>query len=142
MKPYIHAKNSVRKYGGAIDDYLPIHNWFDSSKSTYADIRHRAILHTSFGIYLCEQIFGIVITNADGKEVSVRDIGEDHVAEDFGGTIPTVQDWLSKIQLEDWMFGHRQKEIIKKSDIIPTLLDKAGDNGYRLDFKDDDMVID
>jgi hypothetical protein len=27
--PYHHSLSSVKKWGGAVDDYLPIHNWFD-----------------------------------------------------------------------------------------------------------------
>lgn len=109
MKPYIHAKNSVRRYGGVVDDYIAIHDWFDSTKMAWADVRHRAILHSTFGIYICEQVFGHNITNSDGKEVSVRDIAEDHVSEDFGGKIPTIQDWLGNLPREDWMAGKGQK---------------------------------
>ena len=29
--PLEHAKNSARKFGGAAEDYLPIHEWFDES---------------------------------------------------------------------------------------------------------------
>ena len=110
MKPYVHAVNSVSRYGGVWQDYEPIHSWFDSTKAAWADVRHRAILHNTFGIFLAEQIFGKVITNSDGKNISVRDIAEDHVAEDFGGKIPTVEEWFSKIPLEPWMNGRGQKE--------------------------------
>ena len=30
--PYHHALSSVRKWGGTVEDYLPIHSWFDASK--------------------------------------------------------------------------------------------------------------
>jgi hypothetical protein len=39
MKPYIHAKNSVKRYGGIIEDYIAIHNWFDSTKAAYANCK-------------------------------------------------------------------------------------------------------
>lgn len=55
---YHHAVSSARRFGGEIEDTLPLHNWFDSSKSAWADQRHRAVLHTSFGIFLAEQYFG------------------------------------------------------------------------------------
>jgi hypothetical protein len=55
---YHHAVSSVRRFGGEIDDYLALHNWMDSSKAAWADQRHRAVLHTSFGIFLAEQYFG------------------------------------------------------------------------------------
>lgn len=61
-------------------------------------MRHRAILHNSFGIYLCEQVFGTTITNSDGRVVSVRDVGEEHVLEDLG-LIPTLQDCFEGMPL-------------------------------------------
>ena len=30
-KPLIHARNSVKRYGGSVDDYLEIHNFMDST---------------------------------------------------------------------------------------------------------------
>ena len=32
MKPFHHAKISVKKYGGRVDDYIEFHTFFDSSK--------------------------------------------------------------------------------------------------------------
>lgn len=113
MKPYIHAKNSVKRYGGTVEDYLPIHDWFDSTKAAYANFAHRAILHNTFGIYLAEQLFGTTIINSDGKAISVRDIGEEHVKEDCAGKIPTLQDWLGKLEPEPWMLGKGQKAFAK-----------------------------
>lgn len=104
MKPLIHAKMSVAKYHGHVDDYLPIHDFIDSSKSTIADVRHRAILHSAFGCYLAEQVFGTYITNSDGKMVSVRDVAEEHIIQDLG-RIPTVQDWIGNLPIEEWMGG-------------------------------------
>lgn len=103
-KPYIHAKNSVKKYGGVIDDYLPVHDFMDSSKATIADVRHRAILHSSFGIFVAEKIFGTFITNKEGNKVQVRDIAEDHVIEDLG-FIPSVDKWFNTMKIESWMGG-------------------------------------
>lgn len=109
MKPLYHANASVRRHGGKVEDYLPIHNFFDSSKQCLADVRHRAILHSSFGIFLLERVFGEYITNSDGKQVCVRDLGEEHVIEDMG-TIPTVERWLRNLPIEDWMHsGHKRK---------------------------------
>jgi hypothetical protein len=108
MKPHLHARLSVKKHGGQIDDYLAIHEFFDSSKIAMPDVRHRAMLHSAWGIYLLEKIFGNRITNSDGKEVSVRDLGEEHVLQDLG-FIPTMQDWLSKMPIEDWMSGTLKK---------------------------------
>ena len=108
MKPHLHAKLSVKKYGGKIEDYLAIHEFFDSSKIAVPDVRHRAMLHSSWGIYLLAKIFGDLITNSDNKQVSVRDLGEEHVLQDLG-FIPTMQDWLDKMPIEGWMSGTKKR---------------------------------
>lgn len=113
MKPYIHARNSARKHGGKPEDYQKIHDFIDSSKATMPDMRHRAILHSAFGCFLVEQVFGTTITNSDGKQVSPRDIAEDHIIEDLG-FIPTVEHWLKNMTMQDWMFGGRRKEVKEK----------------------------
>ena len=106
-KPWIHAKNSARKFGGVPEDYLPIHNLMDSSKGAIADNRHRTLTHNSWFIGAdgpLEKIFGPVIINSSGREVSVRDIGEQHILEDFGMKfIPTAQDYLQEMEIKDWM---------------------------------------
>jgi len=109
MKPLYHANASVKRYGVKVEDYLPVHNFFDSSKQCLADARHRAILHSSFGIFLLEKVFGDYITNSEGRKVYVRDLGEEHVIEDMG-TIPTMERWLRNLPIEDWMHsGHKRK---------------------------------
>ena len=107
MKPFIHAKNSVRKHGGCTDDYQAIHDFIDSSKAAVPDMRHRAILHSAFGIYIVERVFGVTLRNGDGAVVSVRDIAEEHVIEDLG-RIPTMQDYLNHMELAPWMGGARK----------------------------------
>jgi hypothetical protein len=102
MKPLIHAKNSVRKFGGKVDDYLHLHNWMDSTKAHVPDLRHRMVLHNSWGIFIGEQIFGTYFKNSDGKDVSVRDILELHVVDDLGH-IPTLEKCLSSMVAEPWM---------------------------------------
>lgn len=101
--PWHHARSSARKHGGVPEDYQHIHDWFDSTKAAYADTRHRAVLHSSFGIFLCEQVFGKTFTRAsDGKIVPTRLIGEQHVTEDLG-FIPTLENWLEELPLKEWM---------------------------------------
>jgi hypothetical protein len=101
-----HAENSARRFGGRAEDYIAIHNWFDESKAFLPDFRHRALRHHAEGIFLCERLFGITITNSEGRQVPVRYIGEQHVKEDLG-RIPTVQDWLTQIKPQRWMYGQR-----------------------------------
>ena len=105
--PYHHSESSALKYGGETEDYLPIHQWFDESKRSFSDNRHRALRHHAEGIFLCEQIFGVTITNSDGKKIPVRFIGEQHVQEDLGW-IPSAADWLKEIKPQSWM-GPRSK---------------------------------
>lgn len=109
MKPLIHAKISVKRYGGCVEDYLHVHNFIDSSKVAMPDVRHRAILHSSFGCFLAEQMFGVYLVNSEGKEVSVRDIAEEHVQEDLG-YIPTIENWLEELPLKPWMSGSMKRK--------------------------------
>ena len=43
MHPLIHAKSSVRKWGGKIEDYLFIHEWFDETKAWVGHSEHRLL---------------------------------------------------------------------------------------------------
>lgn len=130
MKPYIHAKNSAKKFGGIPSDYQAIHDFIDSSKAHVPDMRHRALLHHSFGCYLVEQIFGHIevkpdgstikmpyIINSEGKHISVRDVAESHIIEDLG-FIPTPQDYLKELKEQPWFtMPHmvaRIQKLIKK----------------------------
>lgn len=104
-KPYIHSVSSAKRFGGVPEDYIEIHNLLDLSKGSIADNRHRALTHTSWFLSnILERVFGVTITNSDGRKVSVRDVGEQHILEDFGGRfIPTAQDYLEHMNFEDWM---------------------------------------
>ena len=108
MHPFHHALSSARKFGGQPEDYQHIHNWFDESKMFFAEFRHRALRHHAEGIYMAERLFGVTITNSDGSQIPVRYIGEQHVREDLG-RIPSVEDWLSKIEVEPWMRAKPQE---------------------------------
>lgn len=108
MKPYCHARNSVKKHGGAVDDYIRIHNFIDESKAHFADVRHRALLHSTFGIFLAERLYGVYFKNSDGITVQTRDIAEEHVLEDLG-RIPSVQDYLKHMELAPWMGGQTRE---------------------------------
>lgn len=108
MKPLIHAIISKKRYGGKEEDYQEIHDFFDSSKAAFPDVRHRAILHSSFGIFLVEKVFGTFIINSDGNKISVRDIAEDHVIDDLG-FIPTLDKWFKNMPVELWMSGSGKK---------------------------------
>jgi hypothetical protein len=115
--PEIHSKNSVRKFGGSIEDYLPIHHWFDDSKAYLSDMRHRALKHHTAGIFECEKIFGKSFINSEGKTVYTRYVGEQHVIEDLG-FIPTLEDWFENMEMQDWMMN-RDKRVINIGKKIP-----------------------
>lgn len=104
-KPFIHAVSSARKYGGTPEDYIEIHTFMDSSKGAIPDNRHRVLTHNSWFLsVVLERVFGVTIKNSEGKLISVRDIGEQHVLEDYGNKfIPTAQDFIQEMEWKDWM---------------------------------------
>ena len=129
--PYHHSLSSVKKWGGQIVDYLPIHNWFDESKKIIADFRHRALRHHAEGIFLSEVFFGSTITISSGRVIPVRWIGEQHVSEDLG-RIPSFADWVRALRPEPWM-GRSQKLSDPGADLeIPVRLGRIQDgNGEK-----------
>lgn len=104
---YYHAISSAKRFGGNPLDYIKIHDWFDRTKYSWADVRHRTILHSTFGIQLCVEHFGPVVST-EQKDIPTRLIAEQHVKEDCG-FIPTIQDWLSELPMKDWMLRGAQK---------------------------------
>lgn len=100
--PYHHAVSSAKKWGGVPEDYQAIHDFFDASKESWADPRHRALRHHTQGIFECERVFGHAIRISTGRMIPVRWIGEQHVKEDCG-FIPTMQDWFGNIKMQRWM---------------------------------------
>ena len=111
-KPHIHAISSARRFGGEPEDYMPIHNLMDQSKGTIADNRHRALTHNAWFIReILPRIFGDTFKNSAGREVSVLDIGEQHVLEDFNNRfIPSAQDYLELMEFQEWMNNARKGE--------------------------------
>ena len=108
MKSYLHAKIHAKKYGGLPDDYVDIDDFIDSSKQAMADVRHRAILHSAFGCFIVERVFGRTRVNSDGKEYSPRDIAEDHIQQDLG-FVPSMEHYLNNLAIQPWMSGTEKK---------------------------------
>lgn len=116
-KPFIHSKSSAKKYGGDWRDYFPIHDFLDCSKGAFPDNRHRALTHNSW--FIKEVIERVhfpnsgpmtpdgrfpTIVNSDRKHISVREIAEQHILEDFRMKfIPTAADYLAGMEMEPWM---------------------------------------
>jgi hypothetical protein len=126
-KPHIHAQNSVNRWGGKVEDYLPIHELLDSSAVTFGDVRHRTLTHNQWFIRtILPKVLGITITNSDGKTVSTIEIAEWHVLEDFGNKfIPAVSDYLAQIPLKPWMDNARDGETPPSRDWAPKSNEEA-----------------
>lgn len=144
-KPYIHAVSSARKFGGKPEDYIEIHSFLDSSKGAIPSNLHRALTHHSWFLStVLERIkfnnshesvpgFFPTIINSDKKHISVRDVGEQHLLEDFRGKfIPTAQDYLQEMEFKNWMQNgngyppsYQKIESSKKSKIFENSLEKT-----------------
>lgn len=112
--PLLHAKSSVKKFGGVPEDYIQIHDWFDESKAWIGHSNHRVFRHHSEGIFECEKVFGKSFVNSDGKTVYTRYVGEQHVKEDCNNIIPSAKDWVDALQSEKkplWMLKTMKLDI-------------------------------
>lgn len=103
--PRIHSLSSVKRWGGKVEDYLPIHELLDSPKTTMNNNTSRMLTHNIWFCYhIIPKIFGYNITNSDGRSVDTVDIAMLHCAEDFRMQgIPTVQDYLENMVVQPWM---------------------------------------
>jgi len=110
--PLIHSKSSVKRWGGKVEDYLPLHEVIDSPKATMNNNSVRVLTHnTWFAYQIMPKIFGYNIINSDGKSVDVVDISMLHIAEDFRMKfVPTPQDYLQHLQVQAW-FNNGVKEL-------------------------------
>jgi len=95
--PLEHCKTSVKKWGGQVSDYTPIHDWLDETKAWIGHSMHRMFRHHSEGIFECEKVFGKSFINTDGKTVYTRYVAEQHVKEDCNNYIPTAKEWVDMI---------------------------------------------
>jgi hypothetical protein len=118
--PWHHSVSAAKAWGGCPQDYLPVNEALDVSKQSHADFRHRALYHHAEGCFLMERMFGVTITNTDGREIPVRWIAERHINEDLG-RIPAATEWLSQIRPQPWMNRSRQlSRELEQKDPIPT----------------------
>lgn len=108
MNSWMHARATARKWGVKPEDVIDVHEFIDGSKKSFGDVRHRALLHNTFGVWLAQEVFGrvLTITRDSGKivEIPVREIAEQHIFEDLG-FIPTPGDWLKNMEIKTWMGG-------------------------------------
>jgi len=111
--------SSAKKWGGAWQNYIEIHEWFDETKAWLPDFRHRAIRHHSEGIAEAVVRFE-PIELENGKLIPIRWVAEQHVQEDLG-RIPTAADWLRCMKPEPWMNRSRKLSRELMNDVVPTL---------------------
>ena len=97
--PYHHAVSSAQLNGGHADDYLAVHSFFDRSKAQLAHWSHRSLYHHEFGVSDAVNHFGETVGNSDGVQVSVKQLGQQHVDEDFNLRRVTARDWLAALRI-------------------------------------------
>lgn len=129
-----HSESSAHRFGGASEDYVPIHKFLDQSKLYLADWRHRALLHTTFGVALCEQFFGDLYRRpSDGGIVATRTIAEVHILEDMKAIL-TPADFLREMPIRGWMNGlTASQRRAAQSFRIPEAETSKGLNGHNED---------
>lgn len=130
MNSYRHAVASAAKFGGVAEDYIDIHEFIDGSKKTFGDVRHRALLHNTWGIWVAQEVFGrtIQVQHKSGDRsypVAVREVAEQHIMEDLG-FIPSPGDWLEHMNIVTWMGGMRHRFVGREE-----MLDKVITEGKK-----------
>lgn len=109
MNSWYHAQSAAKKWGGKPEDYLPVHEFIDSSKQIIGDARHRSLYHHTAGVFLAERIFGKTLTIGRNR-VPVRLIAERHILEDLGW-LPSPADYINGMPLKPWMSGAQRREL-------------------------------
>lgn len=136
MNAVIHAQISVKRRGGCIEDYLPIHDFMDCTKELCSDNRHR-ILHTMWGIKrVIVPIFGHSLVNGSGKTVNIKDLCEqDHILPDYQNRfIPTLSDFVNAIDskiIENINFEDFAKSYENDKDLMELLLSPLSNTGKK-----------
>jgi hypothetical protein len=97
MNYWKHSLLSKKKFNGEAEDYLEIHKFIDTSKLFYFHIKHRILLHNTYGIELCIQKFGETLTNSQNQKVLIRDVAAEHCKEDLMGVVPTLNNWFKYV---------------------------------------------
>lgn len=97
MNYWKHSLLSKKKFNGITEDYLHIHKFIDVSKLFYFNIKHRILLHNTYGIDICVQKFGETLTNSEGQTILIRDIVAEHCKEDLMGVVPTLNNWFKYV---------------------------------------------
>lgn len=114
MNSWYHAQSCAKKWGGTPEQYLPVHEFIDSSKQVIGDVRHRSLYHHTLGVWLCQRIFGVALNiereGGSVVRVPVRLIAERHIIEDLGW-LPSPADYIEDMPIKAWMSGAQRKEM-------------------------------
>jgi hypothetical protein len=116
MNSVMHARSAAKKWGGTWENYIEIEEFIDSSKEVIGDVRHRSMYHHTMGVWLCQRIFGRVITvpkkppAVNFVDIPVRLIAEQHILEDLGW-LPSPADYIDGMPIKAWMSGSQRKEV-------------------------------
>jgi hypothetical protein len=110
-----HAESAAKRWGGTPEDYIAIEEFIDSSKAVIGDVRHRSVYHHTIGVWLCQHLFGRVLTlkrrNGLGElTVPVREVAERHILEDLGW-LPSPADYINGMPIAAWMSGSKRKDV-------------------------------
>lgn len=97
MNYWKHSLLSAKKFNGNATDYLAIHKFMDGSKLFFYHMKHRVLIHNTYGIELCTRKFGETLVNAEQQTIMVRDIAAEHCREDLMGYVPTLNDWFTHV---------------------------------------------
>lgn len=108
MADALHHSMSSAAYfkAGKKEDYLPIHEFMDSSKYFISDWRHRSLLHGTHGIYWYRHfVYGSAALTIGNKDVPVKEVVIRHIIEDMNAVLTPAQ-WYRELKLETiqgWM---------------------------------------
>lgn len=104
------ADASAERHGGNPASYWPIHALLDSplAHDGNHDARAAVLLHNTFGIALCEMVFGHYVVVGEGdsrRRVPTRYIAREHVERECGRVVPTLDTCLGSLKTLPWMGG-------------------------------------
>ncbi len=119
MNYWKHSLLSQKKFKGAAADYLEVHRFMDASKLFCFNIRHRILLHNTYGIDLCIQKFGTLLTHSGGDTLLIRDIAAEHCKEDLLGAVPTLNHWFKHA---DTRLGEHIKPVYPADSVLKEFL--------------------
>jgi hypothetical protein len=117
VRPFQHALSSAAKFGTDWRADIEIHEFIDSSKTCFADIRHRMILHSvDLGAELAAQAFP---SRSDTRQIVCS-----HVEEDLGHP-RRLSDWFEHCDLKRLPVpvGHRS---IDKDQLVDLETERQG----------------